>query len=315
MHRNILSLLLIAVFMIGCTHAKPFHNEAEDQQQEEAQQESMTQYCPVAVFKGNTQVETPACDEPVSDDIPNVDTSPYNLDMRVYEKIRLQREALFACYAALPENQQKNGMFFADIVINSFGKAEKITWINASVNPDIPALDAPPEMLSCFNGVLSDITFPKQGDQQRVIRGYFLAYHRAGDADNPKKPEITAIKNQWDLKSLQTSNPYGKPETYFNKTGIDRSIISMAIRRKLGKIRLCYQKELNKNHNLYGKIVIKFSFGSTGRVRRASMQNTTMHNAAVEDCIAGVIKNIIFPKPKGGGILVVSYPFVFKPVD
>ena len=95
---------------------------------------------------------------------------------------------------------------------------------------------------------------------------------------------------------------------------LDRSIIAKIIRKHLNQIRHCYQKELNKNPNLYGKIVIKFTIGGNGRVRSARVQNTTMRNVSVEDCIARVIKHIMFPKPKGGGIVVVSYPFVFKPI-
>jgi len=33
----------------------------------------------------------------------------------------------------------------------------------------------------------------------------------------------------------------------------------------------------------------------------------------VEDCVAKTIKRIVFPSPKGGGIVVVTYPFIFKP--
>ena len=37
-----------------------------------------------------------------------------------------------------------------------------------------------------------------------------------------------------------------------------------------------------------------------------------MHNAAVADCVVRRVKAFEFPKPKGGGIVVVSYPFTFK---
>ena len=37
-----------------------------------------------------------------------------------------------------------------------------------------------------------------------------------------------------------------------------------------------------------------------------------MKNANVENCLASRIKTWVFPKPKGGGIVIVNYPFVFK---
>jgi hypothetical protein len=33
----------------------------------------------------------------------------------------------------------------------------------------------------------------------------------------------------------------------------------------------------------------------------------------VASCVANVIKNIEFPKPKGGGGVQVNYPFTFRP--
>jgi hypothetical protein len=40
-----------------------------------------------------------------------------------------------------------------------------------------------------------------------------------------------------------------------------------------------------------------------------------MNNKTVETCIAARIKNWQFPKPKGGGTVLVSYPFLFKSLN
>jgi hypothetical protein len=37
-----------------------------------------------------------------------------------------------------------------------------------------------------------------------------------------------------------------------------------------------------------------------------------MHDSTVESCINARVKSWQFPKPKGGGIVVVTYPFLFK---
>jgi len=37
-----------------------------------------------------------------------------------------------------------------------------------------------------------------------------------------------------------------------------------------------------------------------------------MNNAVVEECIIRNIKRWVFFAPKGGGIVVVRYPFIFK---
>jgi hypothetical protein len=37
-----------------------------------------------------------------------------------------------------------------------------------------------------------------------------------------------------------------------------------------------------------------------------------MNNPNVEQCIAQAVRRWEFPKPQGGGIVIVSYPFVLK---
>jgi len=37
-----------------------------------------------------------------------------------------------------------------------------------------------------------------------------------------------------------------------------------------------------------------------------------MNNASVETCVTRRIAQWIFPKPKGGGMVVVKYPFIFN---
>ncbi len=96
------------------------------------------------------------------------------------------------------------------------------------------------------------------------------------------------------------------------KGALDKSIIARIIRKHHSQIRYCYQKELNKNPKLYGKITVKFTISPTGTVASSVVQVSTMKNFAVEQCVARTLKRIIFPRPKGGGIVVVTYPFIFK---
>jgi len=93
---------------------------------------------------------------------------------------------------------------------------------------------------------------------------------------------------------------------------LERSVIDAYIRMNLAKVRWCYEKELAKTPNIFGRIKINFTITKTGAVRKSKVLRTTMGNAAVEKCVARQIKKIRFPKPKGGGIVVVNYPFVFK---
>ena len=50
-----------------------------------------------------------------------------------------------------------------------------------------------------------------------------------------------------------------------------------------------------------------------GRRRAPSTKSSTMGNKAVEGCINSRFQRFKFPEPKGGGIVIVSYPFIFQP--
>lgn len=93
---------------------------------------------------------------------------------------------------------------------------------------------------------------------------------------------------------------------------LDRALIDAVIKRHMNQIRYCYQRELMKNPALKGKLVIKFVIAKDGSVSSASTKSTTMNNAAVQDCVVGRFLRMQFPEPKGGGIVIVSYPFIFS---
>ncbi len=94
---------------------------------------------------------------------------------------------------------------------------------------------------------------------------------------------------------------------------LDKSLIDAVIKRHMNQIRYCYQRELTKNPSLGGKIVVKFVIAKDGSVSKASIKSSSMGSSAVEGCITGRFMRFQFPEPKGGGIVIVSYPFIFSP--
>jgi hypothetical protein len=94
---------------------------------------------------------------------------------------------------------------------------------------------------------------------------------------------------------------------------LDKSLIDAVIKRNMAQIRYCYQRELTKNPALGGKITVKFVIAKDGTVSSATTKSSTMSNPAVESCINGRFMRFQFPEPKGGGIVIVSYPFIFSP--
>jgi outer membrane biosynthesis protein TonB len=92
---------------------------------------------------------------------------------------------------------------------------------------------------------------------------------------------------------------------------LDKEIIRRVIRRNIGPIRLCYERQLDRNPKLAGRISTLFTIAGDGSVQKAQTQSSTMNDTDVEDCIVRAVCNWRFPEPNGKGYVVVSYPFNF----
>jgi hypothetical protein len=89
---------------------------------------------------------------------------------------------------------------------------------------------------------------------------------------------------------------------------LDKAIIRRYIKRNIQKIQYCYEKQLLAKPTLSGTVQTQFFITPNGTV--ASSTGTGV-DGEVASCVADVIKNIEFPKPKGGGGVQVNYPFTF----
>ena len=95
---------------------------------------------------------------------------------------------------------------------------------------------------------------------------------------------------------------------------LPKEVIRRIIRQHLGNIRHCYEVALQgARPDLAGKLVIRFTIGGSGDV--VSQQVAAPFDPSVDGCVAQVIAGMKFPQPEGGGVVVVSYPFVFRPDD
>ncbi len=126
-------------------------------------------------------------------------------------------------------------------------------------------------------------------------------------------------------KSIVGAAPNGrltKPPIIEEKDGakiilgaIHRRSIDETVKRNLNHVLRCYEKELPKNHNLEGKIVVKFTISQTGEVTSTETYKSTMNNDTVEECVNSQIGKMLFPVPTDNGIVIVTYPFIFKHTD
>jgi hypothetical protein len=93
---------------------------------------------------------------------------------------------------------------------------------------------------------------------------------------------------------------------------MDKEMIRHVIRSHLGEARVCYERQLAKEPTLQGRVLVQFTITGSGHVVASVVQDSTIDDPAVGDCIAGAVHRWRFPRPCGGGKVVVSYPFVLK---
>lgn len=90
-----------------------------------------------------------------------------------------------------------------------------------------------------------------------------------------------------------------------------KSNISSVVRRGSSAIKYCFEKELQLNPGLGGKVILNWTVGLSGAVSKAYVSSSTLKNRKVEGCMTRVVKRWRFDKPKGG-LCSISYPFTFK---
>ncbi|KIG16627.1 hypothetical protein DB30_04246 [Enhygromyxa salina] len=94
---------------------------------------------------------------------------------------------------------------------------------------------------------------------------------------------------------------------------LDKDVIRRIVRAHMNEVSSCYNAGLAKNPSLAGRVVVDFVVDGQGLVSTAKVSDTTLGDATVGQCIAQAVKRWKFPKPRGGGLVTVSYPFVLAP--
>jgi len=86
--------------------------------------------------------------------------------------------------------------------------------------------------------------------------------------------------------------------------------IDQVVRSAAGRLRACYQKQLDHHDALAGTITLRFVIGGDGKVQTTAVASDTVGDRDVTDCVRRNIQMLSFPA-RGGA--VVTYPFVFAP--
>jgi TonB family protein len=124
----------------------------------------------------------------------------------------------------------------------------------------------------------------------------------SGLTDKPAKAEAK-VKEKPKEKPKEKAAP---------KAGFcDKRDLARTLSRRSGAIRFCYNRRLQANHELKGRVVVRMTVGASGRVVSASASGS-MPDSKVTKCVLKEMRKLKFRPPEGGQC-VIRKAFTFKP--
>lgn len=94
--------------------------------------------------------------------------------------------------------------------------------------------------------------------------------------------------------------------------GLTKDEVGRVIHSHMSEIRYCYESTMLASPDLEGKLVLDFTISSQGSIQVASVRESSLRDPRLDDCVVRRLTKWQFPKPKGGVVVAVTYPFIFK---
>lgn len=179
------------------------------------------------------------------------------------------------------------------------------TTSSRSVNLTKPQIYTPTATVADANGVSAG-TFGdglRSGDQtQRIARidglstgGNYEGGELGRQAQASIGPSIQLVRKEIEVKG-----------------GLDAAIIQQIIEERLSEVRYCYENLLFKKAGLSGKVSTSWTILADGSVSNTQSASSDIQEKELHNCVKERITQWKFPQPKGGGVVHVKYPFVFR---
>lgn len=176
-------------------------------------------------------------------------------------------------------------------VLRGFGK--ELPKLDVLVSPDVPAQR------------LIDTLIMLDGVEVTVVG--------LGAIPGPAKDRVAAVKKARMSRAGFNTATAAMQIVRINSQGdLAKPLIKEPVRAKLPELTACYDKVLATSPGLTGTVIAQFFITPNGTVVSSSAQGV---DPAVASCIADVIKQIEFTKPKGGGGVQVNFTFRVWPYE
>ena len=95
---------------------------------------------------------------------------------------------------------------------------------------------------------------------------------------------------------------------------LSRDAIQQVVRVNVPEVQACFEAGLERQPGLEGRVVVHFVIAANGAVESAAVREDSLGDGLVAECIVADIRGWHFPEPEGGGVVRVTYPFLFSQV-
>jgi hypothetical protein len=94
---------------------------------------------------------------------------------------------------------------------------------------------------------------------------------------------------------------------------VNADALAKYVTQRKSAIQNCYERELKRNPSLKGRLVVRFTIGTSGRTTEIEFEQNDL-NDSVASCVRAVIRGWLFPFRPDEDV-TVAYPFVFAPAS
>ena len=95
---------------------------------------------------------------------------------------------------------------------------------------------------------------------------------------------------------------------------LSRAEIQATIHAHIGEVRGCYLDALREWPHAKGRVDLRFAIGPSGAVEAVALIRNDTGVEPLACCVADAARTWTFRPPDGGGIVVLTYPFVLESV-
>ena len=104
----------------------------------------------------------------------------------------------------------------------------------------------------------------------------------------------------------------GVPASAFACASLDKETVRRVFRRHQAQIKHCYERQLEKDRRLRGRLVLKLTIDGNGRVSAAEIGESELANEALHACITDGARKWEFPVVGDHEVYTIAYPYVFN---